>query len=426
MLHFTPKRGLIFWLLFMAFSSLNAQYNTWISDTFNDTTKYDDLLLKMQFGTFSGPVPGFQKVVKADGSGTSFTAITQTDSAKKYAGYINPNSTKASLAFDYRFPTINRNSDSIMVEFDVLWDQLVSGGNQGRIVVALMHELPVYVPFGTITDSLSAKAPFGRPAYSFRILNRIPQGTNNYANMMYGGGKDSLGEFEKYANGANQWWLPGFISGPGGISPESSVPNYPIGPVERWRSNTVASATAWQHFTWKIFPENLEVWARPSIAPSTSNILIMKMFIPKLGPLANMLSRVQTAYGLAAAPDSLPSLYHWFPEVNGLRFFMNGQNQTYFANVQLKTSFAPSEIRGLVSDQGEIQIFPNPVDKLLKIKPNEQVLEVQCFDSKGRKYSLPQAADPGKGWEVSHFNPGLYWMLVKTKNGYFRQKFLKE
>lgn len=78
------------------------------------------------------------------------------------------------------------------VEFDVLWDQLSSGGQDGRIVAALLHDINQATAFGAVIDSLNAEAPFGRPAYSFRVFNRLDQGQNNYTNMQYGGGKTPL------------------------------------------------------------------------------------------------------------------------------------------------------------------------------------------------------------------------------------------
>jgi hypothetical protein len=285
-----------FLLSFGAIHSVQAQYQTVVSDSFGDTVVYLDRSDNALWGTQVTPASGFQREVKADGAGLSFPALGITDSAKKYAGYQTAASLKASLAIDYRFPNQLRNSDTLQFDFDVLWETLVSGGNQGRMVFALMEGLPESIPFGSLLDSVGAAAPFGRPAYSFRLLNRTLQGTNNYANMMYGGGKDSLGEFEKYQSGNNSWWLPGFISGPGGISPESS-PQYPLGPVNRWTAYGLASSTRWRHFTWKIFPERLEIWTRASAQPEGQDTLTMWMVVPKSGPLNSMLSALQEGHG---------------------------------------------------------------------------------------------------------------------------------
>jgi hypothetical protein len=403
----------------------SAQYNTVFQDTFTDSLKYRDLTQKMTFGTFAQPTSGFRRLTKSDQSGLSFSSISQTDSARKYAGYINPNSTKASLAFDYRFPEIDRANDSVMVEFDVLWDQLVSGGNQGRIVVALMHNLPENIPIGTITDSFAGISPFGRPAYSFRILNRIPQGVNNYANMMYGGGRDSLGEFEKYSSGNNRWWLPGFISGPGGISPESNNPVYPLGPVNRWTGYTIASSSQWRHFTWKIFPEKLEVWTRSSALPAGNDTLVLRMVTPKPGPLAEMLSKMQLGHNLSALPDSLPTLYHWFPKLNGIRFYLNGQNPTYFANVSLKTSYVFTGVGNLTAGRKEICLYPNPGAESLKILSKEPFERIRIFDRLGKGILEESGSWSNLELSTSHLRSGIYFVEVQSAGKRTVQKWSK-
>jgi hypothetical protein len=391
-----------------------GQYQTIFQDTFSDSLQYRDLTKVNLWGTNSVPTSGFKRGMKADASGLSFMSIFQTDSAKKYSGYQTPTSLKAALAFDYNFSSLFRATDSMKLEFDVLWEETVSGGNPGRIVIALMHQNPSEIPAGAIVDSFQAKAPFGRPAYSFRILNRIPQGTNNYANMQYGGGKDSLGEFEKYSSGPFAWWLPGFISGPGGISPESSV-DYPRGPVNRWRRYTLASKTAWRHFTWKIFPEKLEVWTRSSGRPEGNDTLTMAMVIPKMGPLPNMLSTLQTGHGLTNPLDSLPTLYHWFPSINGVRFYLNGGNITHLANVQLKSSYLPTAIQSL-SENENSTIYPNPVSELLILR-NEtgEDRKILVLDGMGRKVFEGNATGTTFSLNTRSWNAGVYQIQVFEK-----------
>jgi len=408
-------------LVFQFSGKTFSQYVTVINDDFSDSLKYRDLTQKMTFGSYVLPVSGFKRMAKTDLNGLSFSAITQTDSARKYAGYINPNSTKASLAFDYRFPEIDRTTDSISVEFDVLWGQLVSGGNTGRIVVTLMDNLPESIPVGSITDSIASLAPFGRPAYSFRILNRIPQGVNNYANMMYGGGNDSLGEFEKYTSGNNRWWLPGFISGPGGISPESNIPEYPLGPVNRWRNYTLASATNWRHFTWKIFPEKLEVWTRSAALAAGNDTLVMRMVTPKQGPLPEMLSKLQLGHNLPTLPDSLPTLYHWFQKVNGVRFYLNGQNQTYFANISIKASFIPSSVNNVRKNKPGFVLFPNPGAAKLWISADGPVKRLWIIDGRGKIVDTYEHLNNQSDLKINHLPSGIYTIRA-DQNGFISSR----
>jgi len=420
--------GIFACLYSISFSSI-CQNIELVNDDFTDSTKYIDLTKKLIWGNNSGIRSAFRLVNKQDQSGLTYKAITQSDSARKHSGYQLPNSLKASLVYDYRFQDFDRNNDSLTIEFDVLWDVLVSGGNQGRIVVALMHDYPDSIQDNTITDSVNAEAPFGRPAYSFRILNRIPQGANNYANMMYGGGKDSLGEFEKFSSGPNRWWLPGFISGPGGIAPESSAPEYPLSGVVRWLNYTTASVTRWKHYTWKINPERLEVKVRTSGLPAGQDTLLMFMVVPKPGPENEMLAKMQTGHSLNQPLDSLPILYNWFEKVNGVRFIMAGKNPTYFANISVKGSSG-----GLVSNKGKLEhqivkLFPNPAkDKIhVSVKDSETGSQYEIVNSKGQTLMNGNIDRNSNEIKLSGLHQGLYLIRVVENSGRIRQqKFLIE
>lgn len=412
-MHFTNLQvlKLVFISLIVLHKPVFGQYQTIFEDGFSDTLKYRDLSKINLWGKNSVPVSGFRIGQKADASGLIFKSLSQTDSARKYAGYQTISSLKASLAFDYSFPNLLRNTDSMKLEFDVLWDELTSGGNSGRLVVALLHSNPAQIPVGSLVDSFGAKAPFGRPAYSFRILNRIPQGTNNYASMQYGGGKDSLGEFEKFSAGPLAWWLPGFISGPGGISPESSV-NYPLGPVNRWTNYTLASKSTWRHFTWKIFPEKLEVWIRASAMPEGNDTLTMRMVIPKPGPIQGMLSTLQTGHNLSNLPDSLPTMYHWFDHFNGIRFYLNGGNITHLANIKLKSSILPT-LNTARNSRMETQIYPNPFQEVLNIsQPYGPLDEIVISDGLGRILFSSKPNQPHFSMDTRLWKPGFY--IVKS------------
>jgi len=242
--------------------------------------------------------------------------------------------------------------------------------------------------------------------------------------MQYGGGKDSLGEFEKFSSGPLSWWLPGFISGPGGISPESSV-DYPLGPVNRWRAYSLASRTRWRHFTWKIFPEKLEVWTRSSALPEGLDTLTMRMVIPRPGNLSNMLSALQTGHGLSNPPDSLPTLYHWFSSFNGVRFFFNGGNLTYVANVKLQSSFIPSSTKENFTSK-EWMGFPNPVSETLHFSfsdPNPKQFLV--LDGVGRRVAEGKTRGHSFSMDVKDWKPGVYQMIYFEGSTLKRTRFVK-
>lgn len=396
-----------------------------VSDSFQSANQFRDLSSLLLWGSHSVPQSAFRLLAKPDGAGVVFNALNQTDSARKYSGYQAVNSIKASMAFDYRFPAFDRTDDSLLIEFDVLWDTLVSGGNPGRIVAALMHAYPGEIPFNTILDSVDAIAPFGRPAYSFRVLNRIPQGTNNYANMMYGGGRDPEGEFEKYNSGGNRWWLPGFISGPGGVSPESNAPEYPLSGVVRWRNYTIASRTRWRHFTWKIAPEKIEVFVRNAENQPGSDTLLMRMVVPRPGPLPEMLAKMQAGHGLSQPLDSLPVLYHWPRFVNGLRLYMAGANSTHFANISVKGSPGGLTSTRKQNDARDVVLFPNPARESLKPANLMEQAGYTILSNTGQMWGAG-VVGPLQRIDIAHLPPGMYLLRLNVKGQAASHRFIKE
>lgn len=396
-----------------------------VSDSFQNTSQFVDLSTRLLWGSSSLPQSAFRLISKTDGAGLGFNALNQTDSARKYSGYQAANSIKASMAIDYRFPVFDRTNDSLQIEFDVLWDTLVSGGNTGRIVAALMHDYPAEIPFNTVLDSVDAVAPFGRPAYSFRVLNRIPQGTNNYANMMYGGGRDSLGEFERYNSAGNRWWLPGFISGPGGVSPESNSPEYPLSGVVRWRNYTIASRSRWRHFTWKVAPEKIEVWVRNTQTPAGNDTLVMRMVVPKPGPIQEMLTKMQLGHGLSQALDSLPILYHWPRFVNGFRLYMAGANSTNFANISVKGSSGGIASKRKPNPAQDVVMIPNPARNSLKLGNLMETAEYEIVNTAGKTVASGSVSNL-QPIELINLASGIYTLKLVIQNQLAHHRFVKE
>jgi len=344
-------------LIFVVCSlSLSGQYQIIASDSFQDNSKFIDLSKLLIWGTNTIPQTVFQVGNKADKNGLSFKCVFPGDSAKKYgSGYTEPYSLKTCTAIDYKLPVLQRENDSIRIEFDAYWDTLAQIGEGARIVLATLYQYPQNgLQFGKV-DSVNLLAPFARPSYNIRILNRAANmagGITAPGYFFYGGGQSQLGEFEKTSN----WWLPGFIAQPGGFSPQTG-PSYPVGPTTKVYS-LMASSNHWQHFTMKIFPEKIELWLRKSSQNIIENQRIMNTAIPKTSfGLPYTLAQLNEFYSTTIT--NLPLYYRWAPQIEAVRFYFRCVEKAYLANVQIAYSGNISAKNEIVAGK-DISIFPNP------------------------------------------------------------------
>jgi len=114
-------------------------------------TTFKDLSLLLNWSSTNSVQSAFKIAPKADAGGHSFRAIALTDTAVRYSSYLRPDGLKTSQAIDFPFGPISRDGgDSLEVEFSAIWDQLSPGGENGRVVAVLMHEVPDYanMPYG--------------------------------------------------------------------------------------------------------------------------------------------------------------------------------------------------------------------------------------------------------------------------------------
>jgi hypothetical protein len=416
--------SLLFTALLLSLSTVFAQNQAIL---FNDSTLNSqglvDITQTFLWGSNTDFTSAFEVMPKQDNSGTSFNAITLSDSGAKYAGYIPPNSLKAGSAFDIRIPPINRQTDTLEVSYDVLWGIVNSGGQSSRIMVAAVYNYPDNFPVSNAINDPSLPEAFGRPAYSYRILNRTPQGTNNYANMQFGGGRSIDGEFEQFSiSGQPAWWLPGFISAPGGTSPESGAPlNYPHRPVFRYLQRTLASSTQWRHFRWMIYPERLEVYTRASNAQGPDT-LVMFMAVPKPDPdIATMVAKINAVHG--SQTDTLPLLYKWFPTIEGLRFYHNGP-QVFLSNINIKAQGLLTHTKSGI-EAVKIAVYPNPADKAIQLTAHLNGARFEIWSADGRKVMQGRVNDYAP-LEVSNLKQGVYWMRFPDNREFKPLRWIKK
>lgn len=393
--------------------SVSAQWVPVISDDFDpQQPKHEDLSLLTSWGNPAMVRSAFFHQRKADQNGVALPALSLTPLALQNSSFTTINGLRTSTAFDYRLPGIDRRQDSIMVQLDALWDTLAAVGETGRIVVALLHGVrQAPFPFGLI-DSVTQAAPFGRPAYNFRMLNKSPSTNRGGLYVFYGGGNDIEGEVESYndANTGVRWWLPGFIAQPGGTQPGTGG-QFPQGPTYT-NFAPLASRTTWQRITLMLAPERLEMFLRPTADSALPGYgqRIAFMTLPRTdrgtAGVVNMLNQ-----GHGTNLSSPPLLYNWFPTINGIRFYYRSSgHNAHIARVRVfSTRNAPTS---LTSQKPTVQInpFPNPATDWLVINPDLDGANYQMYDAHGRLVKHGQAT--GAHIPVADLPRGIYQLRV--------------
>jgi hypothetical protein len=326
------KPFLFFSILFF---QVTVQAQVTITDNYSNTNNFIDLSKLHVWG--SGPFPigtsAFQLTNRTAGTIT-YPSVSLTADGLANSGYVSSNSLKTATSIDYQFPSVaNRTLSDITIEFDAVWSATSGSGESGRLVVFLLTNYPAAGPQVNDIDNVSAAHPFGLPAYNIRLRNNTP---SNMPLMLYGGGTSVPGEFEKQGAPAT-WWLPGFATDAGGVSPGTAA-DYPVGATKigngALSANSI-SATVWKHYTWIIKRERVELYVRNSSQTAASNVLIAFMQTPSTSNTAQAISEINTAHGASTA--TLPPNYSYYNNFNGVRFYWRGasSNNTNLANLSI-------------------------------------------------------------------------------------------
>jgi hypothetical protein len=389
--------------------SLKAQWQVLVNDSFQTTSSFRDLSRYTIWGTNSQPTSAFSSEQKSDRVGFSLKSIFPSDSALKYGGgYTATNSLKTCTAIDYPLFLGPRDNDTLDIEFDAFWDTLSGIGEIGRMVLVLISDYPTgEIPMGLV-DSVSLPAPFGRPAYNVRILNRSPSagtgGNTAPGYLFYGGGMDPLGEFEK----TSQWWLPGFIAQPGGTSPQTG-PAYPRGGTTRI-SNLMADQTHWIHFRFRLLPESIRISTRKTAEFSAPETLATEMAIPKTSPgIPYAIAQLNQFYNLQIS--QLPLNYKWYSKIDAVRFYLRSAQKAYLSNVRISWSGITTQNIPAVAGKSGPLPYPNPVRNngfFLRAAVGS-TYEIQ--DLRGQ--ILQSGFCPESSWiDMPHYPNGFYFLHV--------------
>jgi hypothetical protein len=234
-------------------------------------------------------------------------ALNLNDEARGTPMWNNPGGIRSFSAIDFRFPSpVRRPGSTITVEFRIRWASLSSTGENSRVAFMLLHDYPEggldLTPEARVMDF--SREWWARPAYQVRIRGGFnPPDAASY--FMYGGGRDIDGEFETAGNPA--FWLPGFVSGAGGVVPGTNPnQNYPLNGW--WMGTTAPASTTFKRYRYVILDESQQLWINHNDDGQTW-VLDMEMPLP---------------FEENAPTDPAPPLYRYFDQIEGLRIYFRG------------------------------------------------------------------------------------------------------
>lgn len=393
----------IYWmLLLISLCSINGRaQTTWqnlIRDDFSNGIQGLDLSLNTRWGNAAQLESAFEVSPYTDNQGVTLNGLTMTPRAIRYFDWHTDTSLKMLNSFDYRFPPINRNHDTLQVIWHTTWDQLTNGGENGRINVILLHDYPVNGPQPGWVDSLQITNAFGRPAYHLRLVARTL--TNTYNGFIgYGGGDDTLGELYRFPYpGPPRFWTPGAVPGHSTINRGQ----YPGG--QSLTINTaVCGRQEWRTYTWEVLPEIMHLYWRRYNEPATANRLVISMPIPKKDADSTVtLQRFsQAGYNISR----LPLQYHWFNSVEAVRFYGVGVQVTRWGGVEVNVKRNPT---ALASDyqkrvpkcwvngrQFFVEDLPVGAQVQLFSLTGQQIYSVVATQSETMRIDLPNTVSTG-------------------------------
>jgi hypothetical protein len=100
-----------------------------------------------------------------------------------------------------------------------------------------------------------------------------------------------------------------------------------------------------------------------------------------------------------------------------------GTTGTYRLDLSIARTLATNITES--TNQGGINLFPNPANQLLTIQPNDsntKINQIQVYDLLG-KLVLNEANPSSNLLDVSSLNKGLYFIIIVTENATFKSKF---
>ncbi|MCG8420202.1 MAG: hypothetical protein MJE77_19905 [Proteobacteria bacterium] len=270
-----------------------------IEDSFADTTRFTDLSALVSWGRLAPGTTAFQ--LGPHNGQQSISLIREGPSSTlPHAGLAKSTDLRGFSSIDYDFgKPVDHRVATLSIEFDVAWDEFDSAGERGKLHVIVLHDYPGNGVVANQDQNL-AETPFGRPAYTLVLRNGDNGAGGGQPFLFYGGGSDLDGSLAIFQT---MWWLPGFVSPPGGGTVGVDEPY----PQHSWiRSPTAVATTEWQRFRFVIAPDRMQFFQE--------NNLLIDFPLPRQ----------------SAAP-----LYRYFEQFEALHIYWRGVHQVYLSNLRI-------------------------------------------------------------------------------------------
>ena len=260
---------------------LKAQYTPVIFDDFTKGVRYIDNALVFAPDGYDEPARSFKIEDRTDDKSIMYPSITFTDTAVTESG----STFKFFACFDYIFPeAIARDEDdTLIVEFDLIFDELSGSGEGNRTYITLLQELPEegLSDTGDVDD-------WGFPTYSTLIFS----GSYSCALCINNGYGSNPSWMSSLGDKNYNWPEPANLG-------EYTWPE--IGYSKKMDGIIVASSNDWTQYTMVVAYEVMYLYYRKSSEPPEADVHLVTMAIPEASDPLDQLDFINAHHGIFAS-----------------------------------------------------------------------------------------------------------------------------
>jgi hypothetical protein len=93
------------------------------------------------------------------------------------------------------------------------------------------------------------------------------------------------------------------------------------------------------------------------------------------------------------------------------------------SSIEISSLYSSSILGVSQSEKIKIKLFPNPTSSILNIETQEKIIKIKIIDITGRTTNISNFSN--NKIDVSSLSNGMYFVEIKTENGLFEEKFIK-